>query len=193
MVPGEGAAPCQPQRTPDPRTASQTMEQGRSQTVRADGANDRSLPSLSLTFHPCPRGRVGEGSVGTAGPGRKLLRPKEMGGRHEVAQHSLCLAWGGGASPSPYTPSPASPGTALAQGSRWSLPGFLGQCPGFRGPQAPLLSGAPLLTWLGAHPPSVMGPLALPFPGLCLFPLPWPFTSGAWLGAAPGRRDRQGR
>lgn len=105
---------------------------------------------------------------------------------------TLCAWPGVGCLPSTTCPFPGFPGANPSSGFKSVTHplGFWGQWPGTSGPPVP---GVLLLTWPGTSPPSVTGPLTLPCPSLSLFPLLWPFTCRAWLGAVPSRQDRQGR
>ena len=181
-----------------PQTPSQPLSPWSGAGVRQWGrgcrANYKSLPSLNLSFHPCPGGLTGDGRVGTAGPGCKLLPARRDSREARGCPAPFVPGLGWGAFPSPRAPSLASLGPTLAQGSSRSLtPWVSGAVAWLLGASGPPGPGTLLLTWPGTSPPSVTGPLTLPCPSLSLFPPLWPFTRRAWLGAVPSRRDRQGK
>lgn len=177
MAHGESASPCQPQWTPDPLTASQPVAWGWSQIVGGLGClgSYKSLPSPNVSFHPS-RGPHGE-AVGNCRARMQVPSDERWEAPGCPAPFVPGLGWG--TSLSPCVPSLAPPGPTLAPGSTChSPPGFLGQWPGFQVLQA-LLSQEPSSSPGLVLPLWSPGPLILPFPCLCLFPPPWPFTSRA--------------
>lgn len=158
-----------------PQTPSQPLSPWSGAGVRQWGrgcwANYKSLPSLNLSFHPCPGGLTGDGRVGAAGPGCKLLpaRRDRREARGCPAPFVPGLGWGAFASP--RAPSQASLGPTLAQGSSLSLTpwvsGGSGPASGCLRPSCPG-SPSPHLAWhlpsLGQGAPHPALPLPEPVP-----------------------------